>query len=821
MTQIYNFKQVTSNAKQFGGKASGLLFLKKQGFVTPDFYLIDNATIALLVKNELTIVKLTEQWINANSIKSNDIWAVRSSANSEDGEKKSFAGLFHTELNVKTADVTKAIESVLQGYSAVAGYNYTQAADEGYGIVIQQMINPDYSGVAFSHNPVNLNDEAIINIIPGLGNNLVSGKENALQIIKTKTETTFPNLDDEFKGQVFSEGLLDISKTGNEIQRYITPLLNELYNGIKQLSQLKKMPVDIEFAIADNQIYWLQIRPITTITSANDQTVWDNSNIGENYPGISLPLTISFVKQTYSKAYTAMARFLGMSNKQVEVNSQLLDNMVGGINGKLFYNITAWQKLLYQLPFGKKTSKMITKVWEMEDAAFQPPKQSTSLLIYFKLLFNLCRSLVLFKKHKTKFEATYSTIYNNYNKFDFTTKSHAELIEIFKNIEKQLGEKWIVPVLNGFFAMLAFALLKKLLRGTKLLALNPNFMNDILFSQGDMVSVKIVRDFQSLLKLVAHDNAFVQLLKNENNEAIIAGLNNSFPDVKKAINDYIEKFGERCEGGELKMETINYKEDLTRFIAILKKNSSVTTDKPSQLTNFSYKAIINKSYKFRPFKKWLLFVVIRLSINRIRDRENYRFLRTKSFHIVRNIFRAIDIHLLQQHFIENVNDSLFLNLDEILDVEKVVDFKSLVAERKSQYSIFEANGTQNRYIEENGKFVPFEKTTTIKAKQVLKGIGCCSGIVTGKVKIIAQNYDEQTDFTGFILVAAYFEPGSLNLFSQAAGIISDKGNLLSHTAILCREMGIPAIVNTKNISSLLKNDDTIQMNGATGEIKLL
>ncbi len=77
------------------------------------------------------------------------------------------------------------------------------------------------------------------------------------------------------------------------------------------------------------------------------------------------------------------------------------------------------------------------------------------------------------------------------------------------------------------------------------------------------------------------------------------------------------------------------------------------------------------------------------------------------------------------------------------------------------------------------------------------------------------------DFSGKILVADYFEPGKINLFSKAGGIISIRGNLLSHTAILCREMGIPSIVGARGLLSKIKDGDKIEMNGATGKIYLI
>ena len=60
--------------------------------------------------------------------------------------------------------------------------------------------------------------------------------------------------------------------------------------------------LDIEFAIEDGKVYILQVRPITTLKT-DDPLIMDNSNIVESYPGISSPLTTSFVDLVYSGVF--------------------------------------------------------------------------------------------------------------------------------------------------------------------------------------------------------------------------------------------------------------------------------------------------------------------------------------------------------------------------------------------------------------------------------------------------------------------------------------------------------------------------------------
>jgi pyruvate,water dikinase len=95
-----------------------------------------------------------------------------------------------------------------------------------------------------------------------------------------------------------------------------------------------------------------------------------------------------------------------------------------------------------------------------------------------------------------------------------------------------------------------------------------------------------------------------------------------------------------------------------------------------------------------------------------------------------------------------------------------------------------------------------------------------SGNVTGEVLVITDPKNAP-DTTGKILVTKTTDPGWVFLLVDAIGIISEKGSLLSHTAIISRELGIPAIVGVANITNALKTGDHITIDGSSGKIEVL
>ena len=67
--------------------------------------------------------------------------------------------------------------------------------------------------------------------------------------------------------------------------------------------------LDLEFTFQGDRLYILQARPITTLPQGK-QIILDNSNIVESYPGLSTPLTISFIQEAYASIFRGLAQRL-------------------------------------------------------------------------------------------------------------------------------------------------------------------------------------------------------------------------------------------------------------------------------------------------------------------------------------------------------------------------------------------------------------------------------------------------------------------------------------------------------------------------------
>ena len=105
-----------------------------------------------------------------------------------------------------------------------------------------------------------------------------------------------------------------------------------------------------------------------------------------------------------------------------------------------------------------------------------------------------------------------------------------------------------------------------------------------------------------------------------------------------------------------------------------------------------------------------------------------------------------------------------------------------------------------------------------KEEKQLKGIGASPGKVSGRVRVIDNPANAKLE-QGEILVAEYTDPGWIMLFPAASGILVERGSLLSHSAIVSRELGIPAVVGIIGLLDNIKTGDMVELDGTTGIVR--
>src|SRR5207247_10393581 len=105
-------------------------------------------------------------------------------------------------------------------------------------------------------------------------------------------------------------------------------------------------------------------------------------------------------------------------------------------------------------------------------------------------------------------------------------------------------------------------------------------------------------------------------------------------------------------------------------------------------------------------------------------------------------------------------------------------------------------------------------------RRELRGIGCCPGVVRGRARVV-RDPREARGLAGHILVAERTDPGWTLLFPAATGLLVERGSLLSHSALVAREIGLPCIVGIPALLDTLRNGETVEMDGTSGAVRRL
>lgn len=94
------------------------------------------------------------------------------------------------------------------------------------------------------------------------------------------------------------------------------------------------------------------------------------------------------------------------------------------------------------------------------------------------------------------------------------------------------------------------------------------------------------------------------------------------------------------------------------------------------------------------------------------------------------------------------------------------------------------------------------------------------GVVEGEALVI-EDINNIGNVKDKILITKMTDPGWVFLLATAKGVISEKGSLLSHTAIISRELKIPSIVGVENVLDIIKTGDIVKMDGSNGTIEII
>uniref|UniRef100_A0A7J2TJA0 Probable phosphoenolpyruvate synthase n=1 Tax=Archaeoglobus fulgidus TaxID=2234 RepID=A0A7J2TJA0_ARCFL len=202
----------------------------------------------------------------------------------------------------------------------------------------------------------------------------------------------------------------------------------------------------------------------------------------------------------------------------------------------------------------------------------------------------------------------------------------------------------------------------------------------------------------------------------------------------------------------------------------------------------------------------------------------------------RNARKLVEVKVSEKKFMivrKNGNEKVELGekgKERVLsdeEIERLVNFGEIIEEHYGKPQDIE-------WAIENGEIyiVQSRPITTIKeikeakeekfevGKILLKGLGASPGIASGNVKIVRDAKEIAKVEQGDVLVAVMTTPDMVPAMKRASAIVTDEGGMTCHAAIVSRELGVPAVVGTKNATKVLKDGMLVTVDGEKGLVYL-
>jgi len=876
-----------------GGKARTLAQLQRAGFpVLPGVVVLPTAFTAALAQCNGDALRVGDQrvppglcattWAELHGLlaqinPTGGPLVVRSSALAEDGAHHSFAGQLDSVVGVQPRAVEAAIGRVWRSAFAPAVVSYRQ--QQGLpparppAVLIQPLVNPQAAGVGFGADPVSgQRGVTVVSAVRGLPGPLVAGDIDGDRYRIGRDGVVLPpqlgrqgryQRWDGAQGQVV---WVDRDVQGNS-QGDPPPaaILNDgqilaVAQLVQDLSAHQNRPQDVEWALVEGTLYLLQCRPITTLAHQSDPDgtygLWDNSNLVESYSGITTPLTISFARTAYTEVYRQFCRFMGVPARRIARHRMVFANMVGCLQGRLYYNLLNWYRVLTLLPGYGLNARFLEQMLGVDQGL--PPAVMADIRQQQRVhpladALDLARSAVGIGANYLTLDRRIGRYRRRLNRVLLSPEALAqlprrrpeELGAIYRRIEGELLAHWDAPLINDFFAMIFYGVLGKLV-GRWAKEASPSLTTDLISHTGQVISAEPARRMADLAKLVASHPPLVTTLCRGSLADIEAALA-ALPPAQRAYQAYLDTFGDRCLE-ELKLESPTLTDDplpLLRTVGYLAQRGT-PGPAPGPLHQKLATQELWEAVGPHPLRRWVLGGVLGQTRRLVRNRENLRFERTRVFGQARRVFMELGKRFYALDLLHDPRDIVYLEVGEILGLLEghatTPDLAGLVALRQRQFRAYRGAPPLPRRLETWG--LPhlgaeqaavqrgvLERGSAAEAGggadpaiAQWQGTGCAPGRVRGQVRHVRdpRTWLQQLDPTTAepaILVTTTTDPGWVLLFPHARGLVVERGSVLSHVAIVARELGLPMVSNIPAITTALADGDWVELDGHSGHLQ--
>jgi pyruvate,water dikinase len=752
-------ERLDKNRAGVGGKAANVAWLIEHGESVPTTWVIAPDYPATAI----------EEAVRKN-LPARQPYAVRSSANVEDGKLASYAGQFGSELDVAREDLPEAVRRVRRSVESERVATYRARLDAANGIaitvMIQPMVRPVVSGVAFSRNPMTGLNEVVIEAVAGRGDRLVG------------------------------EGVTPerwIHRWGNLIESPDSDLLPErvierLASDTRRIAAARGEPVDLEWVWDGEKVWWVQLRPITGLS---DVAIYSNRISREVMPGIIKPLVWSVNVPMVNRAWVELF------TEAIGSNDIRPEELARSFAYRSYFNMGTIGDIFELMGMPRDSLELLLGLPAGSDQPSFKPSRKT-----MRLLPRMVRLAARKARYGTTVPREVASLRGAYSKFeaaDLAARSDSALLSDLRALS-DLGVRAayaniVTPLLANVYNTL---LRKRLIRA----GLDPETVE--IGSEGDVAA------WDPNVHLTALSRAVEELSTAEIAEIREQGYPALPEPIRGRFDEFLDRFGHiSASGNDFSVAPWHEMPDEVVLMALdhaamhgetSRLEWAVAEEQVSRPERLLMRALRNRTREF------------------VAHRENVSFTYTYGYGLFRRYYLEVGRRLVDRDLLAEPTDVMYLYNNEV---------RAALLGQPSDAPIRDLVDTRRREIESVEDLVmpeviygdDFVPARGDMATGVLTGIPTSRGHYRGILRVVRDTADFGKVEAGDVIAIPYSDVGWTPLFARAGAVVAAAGGMLSHSSIVAREYRIPCVVSVEGAMQLV-DGATVTVDGYAGTVVL-
>lgn len=776
-----------------GGKGANLARLTQAGFPVPHGFVITALSQPLPSDEDSDLPGELLAEIEALCGDPGARWAVRSSGTAEDAAGAAFAGQHDTFLNcVGAAEVLRRVRDCRASLQSARAIAYREhmgigEAKAAMAVVVQQMVNADVAGVAFTMDPVSgALDSVVIDANFGLGESVVAGESEvdhvvvdrqswAVTAMHVARKTTRVIARESGTMEVHVHGSAAMRQALTEAQAVAIARLGA------SIEEHFGWPQDVEWAIAGGELKILQSRPITTIPPR-----WTRDESAERFPNVITPLTWDFVEEGFHRSLNYSFALMGLPPYDGKWFARYGHYIYGNQNAVELY---ARRSPVPSLPLADLVRHLPAIVERFRWIAELPPRWHEELPVFLREVDDFLAEPI--------------------EQYDL-----ARLWDYLERVSAK-GTRYFLP---NIAISIGHSVLHRALRALVSATTPPERVEHVCarLAACETMTTRVNAELRTLAALARGEDIGDRLRARPSVQLWNEHVGAKTP-FWNAIRRYISAHGHR----ETDFDAYHPTWAEAPWVVLDHVRALLDAPSPKECTasGDNLEELQLAVIQALPVEmRGLAARVIALAreYTALDDLEHYHTTRL-SLPLRRGV-RAIGCRLRALGVVEDELDAFFARAatlgEAISEPTRLRALGREIATTKAEY--LRAKDMAPRW-----SLVPNEQNEVGDDEDSLNGIPGSPGEAEGVVHIVRGADDFASFPRGAVLVARTTNPAWTPLFYSAAAVVTESGGPLSHGAVTAREMHIPAVMSVRGVLGRLRNGDRVRVNGASGKVEVL